>query len=130
MQKTIYFNGTIITVDDKSTIAEAVLVENGKIAKVGTNDDVLSMKDEDIKLVDLEGKTMVPGFIDPHGHIVAISQTLLLVQLAEVTSREEMIEKLINFKNNTTLPEGSWLIGFGYDNSTFWNFIISSSISK
>ena len=119
MQKTIYFNGTIITVDDKNTIAEAVLVENGKIAKVGTNDDVLSMKDEDIKVVDLEGKTMVPGFIDPHGHIVAISQTLLLVQLAEVTSREEMIEKLINFKNNTTLPEGSWLIGFGYDNSKF-----------
>ena len=121
MQKTIYFNGKVITVDEKNKIAEAVLVENGRIFKVGTNEEILSKKDENTELVDLDGKTMVPGFIDPHGHIVAISQTLLLVQLSDVTSVEEIIEKLVDFKEKTTLPKGAWLIGFGYDNSKFAN---------
>ena len=119
MQKTIYFNGNVITVDNNNTIAEAVLVENGRILKVGTNEEVLSQKDENTNVVDLEGKTMVPGFIDPHGHIAAISQTLLLVQLGDATSVEEIKERLRNYIATTKLPEGAWVIGFGYDNTKF-----------
>lgn len=81
MKRTIYFNGKIVTVNDNNPTAEAVLIEEGKIAKVGTNDDILSLKNENTNLVDLEGKTMLPGFVDPHGHIVAMSQVLLVVTL-------------------------------------------------
>ena len=57
MQKTIYFNGNVITVDENNSIAQAVLVEDGRIIKVGTNDEVLAIKDENTNIVDLENKT-------------------------------------------------------------------------
>ena len=44
MQKTIYFNGNVITVDENNSIAQAVLVEDGRIIKVGTNDEVLAIR--------------------------------------------------------------------------------------
>ena len=121
MQRTIYFNGKIITVDDKNTIAEAVLVENGKIAKVGTSEDVLSVKDENTKLIDLEGNTMVPGFYDPHGHLVAQAQVLMIVPLSEASSKEDVVQSLKDYyeMNKDGLKEGDWIIGFGYDNSKF-----------
>ncbi len=119
MKRTIYFNGNVITVDDNNTVAEAVLVENGRILKVGTNEELLSQKDENTNVVDLEGKTMVPGFIDPHGHIAAIAQTLLLVQLGDAISVAEVKERLRNYIANTKLPKDAWVIGFGYDNTKF-----------
>lgn len=119
MNKTIYFNGTIITVDANETIAEAVLVEDGKIVKVGTNDEVLALKDENVNLVDLEGKTMLPGFVDPHGHVVATAQTLMIVTLGDVTSREELINKLKKELEENPPQGDKWLIGFGYDNTKF-----------
>ncbi|RDY25675.1 amidohydrolase [Romboutsia weinsteinii] len=119
MKRTIYFNGKVVTVNDNNPTAEAVLVENGKIIKVGSDDEVLSLKDENTELVDLEGKTMLPGFIDPHGHVVATAQTLMIVTLGDVTSREELLAKLKKeLKENP--PQGDkWLIGFGYDNTKF-----------
>lgn len=119
MKRTIYFNGKIVTVNDNNPTAQAVLVEDGKIAKVGTNDVVLALKDDNTELVDLEQKTMLPGFIDPHGHVVAMSQVMLVVGLGDVTSREELVDRLTEYKNTTDLPEGAWIIGFGYDNSKF-----------
>ncbi len=119
MNKTIYFNGTIITVDANETIAEAVLVEDGKIVKVGTNDEVLALKDENVNLVDLEGKTMLPGFVDPHGHVVATAQTLMIVTLGDVTSKEELLSKLKKELEENPPQGDKWLIGFGYDNTKF-----------
>ncbi|MBO3444475.1 amidohydrolase [Clostridium sp. CCUG 7971] len=119
MQKTIYFNGKVVTVDSNNTIAEAVLVENGKISKVGNNEEILSLKDENVNLVDLEGKTMLPGFIDPHGHIVATAQTLMIVTLGDVTSREELLAKLKKELEENPPQGDKWLIGFGYDNTRF-----------
>ncbi len=119
MKKTIYFNGKVITVDANDTIAEAVLVEDGKIVKVGTNDEVLALKDENVNLVDLEGKTMLPGFIDPHGHVIATAQTLMIVTLGDVTSREELINRLKKELEENPPQGDKWLIGFGYDNTKF-----------
>ncbi|MEG1311671.1 MAG: amidohydrolase [Romboutsia sp.] len=119
MKKTIYFNGKVITVNEENSVMQAILVQEGRIAKVGTNDEVLALKDETTELVDLEGKAVVPGFVDPHGHIVAISQTLLLVQLQEVNSKEEYKETLRKSLAESPKKDGEWLIGFGYDNSKF-----------
>ncbi|MGL5695338.1 MAG: amidohydrolase [Peptostreptococcaceae bacterium] len=119
MKRKIYFNGMIVTVSDNNTTEQAVLVENGRILKVGSNEEVLELKNESTELVNLEGQTMLPGFIDPHGHIVAMSQVLLVVNVGDATSINEVVEKLIEYKENTNIPEGAWIIGFGYDNSKF-----------
>ena len=117
----IYFDGTIITINDKEPIVEAVLVENGKIVKVGLKEEILKEKDENTELINLEGKTMLPGFIDSHSHIVAVAQTLMIVNLSEANSKEEFIEMLKESLKNNPPKEGEWLIGFGYDNTRYEN---------
>ena len=94
MTKKLYFNGNVITVNNKEEVVQAVAIEDGKIIKVGTNEEILSLKDNDTEVIDLEGKTMLPGFIDPHGHIVPVAQTLMIVTLGDVTSKEELLARL------------------------------------
>lgn len=118
MKKTIYFNGNIICVDKENSICQALLIEDGKIKAVGTNEDILNLKDDAV-IIDLEGKTMLPGFIDPHGHIVAVAQSLMLLNFSEVTSIEEFLKKLKDKLEKNPPKEGEWLIGLGYDNSKF-----------
>lgn len=117
MKKTIYYNGEILTMDKQNTKVDAVLVEDGKIAKVGKFDEI--EKDENTSLFDLEGKTMLPGFIDPHGHIVAIAQTLMITNLSETKSIQELKDMLKESLEKNPPAEGEWLIGFGYDNTNF-----------
>lgn len=117
--KKIYFNGTIITVNDEQPKVEAVLVEDGKIVNVGLKDEILSLKDEETELIDLEGNTMLPGFIDSHSHIVAVAQTLMIVNLSEANSKEEFIQMLKDSLKNNPPKKGEWLIGFGYDNTKY-----------
>ncbi|MDE6182244.1 MAG: amidohydrolase, partial [Eubacteriales bacterium] len=121
MKKIIYYNGTILTVNDKMPEAEAVMVEDKKIKKVGSKDEILSLKDDNTELVDLEGKTMLPGLIDPHGHIVAVAQTLMISDLSETNSKEEFMQTLKNRMIENPPKEGEWLIGFGYDNTKYEN---------
>ena len=119
MNKKIYYNANIITVDKNESIAEAMLIEAGKIKAVGTNEEVLNLLDGDTEKIDLEGNTVLPGLIDPHGHVVAMSQVLMIVPLGEATSKEDIVQRLKEYHKNTQLPEGAWIIGFGYDNSKF-----------
>ena len=94
MTRKVYFNGNIITVDSKESIAQAMLIEDGKIKAVGNNDEILNLLDENTEKIDLEGKTILPGFIDPHGHIVPVAQTMMVVTLGDVTSKEELLSRL------------------------------------
>ena len=65
MKETLYYNGTILTMDEKNPKTQAVLVKNGTIKAVGTYEELKGHGEE----VDLHGKTMLPGFIDGHSHI-------------------------------------------------------------
>ncbi len=69
---TIYTNGNVITMDDSHSSAKAVAVKDGKILLVGSDDDVLKSKGEKTQVVDLGGKTMIPGFVDGHSHFSAV----------------------------------------------------------
>lgn len=66
---TILINGKILTVDQDFTIAEAIAIEGDKIIAVGTNEDIKKLSTEKTTLIDLKGKTVVPGFIDGHAHM-------------------------------------------------------------
>ena len=86
---TIYHNGTILTIDDARPRAEAVAVKDGKILAVGAKDEVLKTKGDGSKVVDLGGRTMLPGFVDAHGHMMggglqALSANLLAPPDGEV----------------------------------------------
>src|SRR5690606_2530062 len=62
----IFRGGTIITMNDKAPRAEAIAVRGNKILAVGKLDDVQSAVNSDAQLVDLQGRTLMPGLIDPH----------------------------------------------------------------
>ena len=77
--KTIYLNGTVRTMAGGET-AEALVEENGRILETGRADALLAAHPQ-AQRFDLQGHTLLPGFIDGHSHITALAQTLLLCDL-------------------------------------------------
>lgn len=67
----IYFGGPIITMNDTALFTEAVAVKDGKILAVDRLRVIDAMADEQTERIDLQGKTMMPGFIDAHSHFLA-----------------------------------------------------------
>lgn len=118
MDTVIYYNGQVISVDENNSIYEAILIEDGVIKNIGTNKEILNYKN-DAKLVDLEGKAILPGFIDSHGHIVALSQASIMLDLSDINTRDELIENLKEYLENNKFDDGKWLLSMGYDNSKF-----------
>src|ERR1035438_2806637 len=82
----IYLGGDIITMDENNPMAEAVAVKDGLILAVGPKDDVLKTKGAATQIVNLGGKTMLPGFIDGHSHFF---QAAMIADYANVSARSE-----------------------------------------
>lgn len=117
--KKLYFNAEVITMNDDNKFAEAVYVEDGRIVEVGSNDDLAKYKVDGVELIDLEGKTLMPAFIDPHSHFGGACQTTAFASLASspvgnVSSIDDIVNELKKVAEKTT--DGSPVIGMGYDN--------------
>lgn len=108
----IYTNGKIYTLDQNNTIVEAVAVHDGKILETGKSSE-LTGKYKDAKVVDLKGKTVVPGFIDAEANLMEFSKQLSLIDLRNATSVEEIL-KLVAARVKTAQPN-EWIGGFGWD---------------
>ena len=114
--KTIYFNGPILTMEQE-LYARAVLVEDGVIRKVGDAEEVLALRTPDTEFVDLRGRALLPAFIDPHSHITGLANTLSTVSLEGVKTFEEILERIEDYRREQNIPDGKWIIGFGYDHN-------------
>ena len=118
----IYHGGPIVTMaGDKAETVEAVLVSDGKIAATGTLIELQRMA-KTAKRIDLKGRTMLPGFIDAHGHVSGVGQAAGLAQLApppvgKVNSISALQQALRDYLAGRKLPAGAPLIGAGYDDS-------------
>ncbi len=122
--KTILYNANIITmckedeIDEKKIrYYEALCFENGIIKKVGTNEEVLKLKDNNTKVVDMEGKTILPSFIDSHSHFSAVANSFLQVDLNECKSFEDIKNKILEYKEKNNIKDDEWIIANGYDNT-------------
>ena len=123
---TIYFNGKVITVNDKQPKATVVAVKDGKILYVGDIRGSKPLTSESTKKVDLAGKTMVPGFVDAHGHVVsagiqAASANLLPMPDGNVNNFNELSDVMSSWGNSEAgkifIDNTGWLVGFGFDDS-------------
>lgn len=120
---TIYFGGPILTMDDSALRAEAVAVQDGLILRVGDLSDVEEHKGEATNTVDLNGYTLLPGFVDSHGHVAAgggmqaTVADLLSPPDGDVTDIASLQQKMRDWaEDNPDLVETANLImGFGYD---------------
>ncbi|MCF6408943.1 amidohydrolase [Pseudalkalibacillus salsuginis] len=108
-----FFNGEVITVDPQFSVHEAVAVYENHILSVGTNEKILATTDENTEIIDLEGKSLLPGFIDAHAHLELYGTNLLGVNGKEVEDIHELQEKLKDAAQMT--PRGEWIRGWGYN---------------
>jgi predicted amidohydrolase YtcJ len=109
---TIYINGKIVTVDDYWSIEEAVAIRGNLIQAVGSNDAINALKGESTRVLDLQGRTVIPGLIDNHNHVVRATEYWPNdARLDGVTSRSKALE-ILKAKADL-LPAGEWLMSLG-----------------
>lgn len=118
MMETLYFNGDIITMEGEQDYAEAVLVADGKIKAVGSYDVVAAQKSVDCQLRDLEGKTLMPSFIDGHGHVtMAGPQYNTRAILEDAENFDDIVSILKKFIADHHIPAGKAVMGCLYDHN-------------
>ncbi len=110
-----YINGKIYTMKQEGDWKETLCVKDGKILAVGSLKDVAHIETEEV--INLEGKTVLPGFIDCHQHTLEYSKTKAEVDLKNVTSKEELLEVLKSYAE--TAKPGAWIKGSGFDHEKF-----------
>ncbi|WP_234999040.1 amidohydrolase [Ruegeria sp. AU67] len=121
---TIYSGGPILTINDAQPTSEAVAVKDGRIIAVGALADIATHQGDTTELFDLEGRAMLPGFVDSHGHAImgglqALSANLLAAPDGDVTDIPSLQETLNNWiaGNSEMVDKVQLIVGFGYDQS-------------
>lgn len=104
--------GTIYTVEEGNPTVEAVAVIGDKIVFAGDLKNLSKYEDENTQVIDLQGKTMTPGFIEGHGHFMGLGYSELNLDLTGVSSYEEMVEKVKEAV--TKVQPGQWIVGRGW----------------
>ncbi len=120
----IWSGGPILTMNDDAMRAEAVAEKDGKILAIGAADEVMAHKGPGTELLDLEGRTMLPGFFDAHGHVFmgglqALSANMLAPPDGEVNEIALLQQTLRDWAaaNAEAVERYDLIIGFGYDNA-------------
>ncbi|MCU0707556.1 MAG: amidohydrolase family protein [Pirellula sp.] len=119
----IFHNGPILTMaGDQPTYAEALAVDDGKIALVGRIDEVLKLKGNSTKIVDLGGKALLPGFLDAHSHyanslLVATQCKLYAPPSGPGKDVPSIIAELKRYAADRQIPKGELILGYGYDDT-------------
>src|SRR3712207_919880 len=116
----VFLNGTVITVDDARPSAEAVAVVGNRIARVGGNDEIREDVGPTTRVVDLEGRTLLPGFNDNHTHPISYGLGLSLIDARpgtapSLTALQEAF-RAAAATTSSAISDG-WLLARGYDDS-------------
>lgn len=119
----IFVNGDILTMTGpKASYVEALAIKDGKIVFAGTQKQAMTLKGDKTKLTDLSGRTLMPGFIDAHGHISQYAVASQMIDLqpepyGKVMSIPELQKVLKDYIVNNKIPPGTLIIGNGYDDA-------------
>jgi len=117
----VFYNGQVLTVDEKFTVAQALAVRDNKVFKVGSNDEILRLAGSNTRRIDLKGRSLIPGLIDTHNHVQAGAAVRYGTELAELPGRHARFI-ISNKKNWASGKEdvlglvrkakpGEWVIG-------------------
>ncbi|MEI6740837.1 MAG: amidohydrolase [Gemmatimonadaceae bacterium] len=110
----VYHSGDILTMaGDTAQYVEALAIADGKIVYAGSKAEAITRAGRGATLIDLQGKTLLPGFIDAHGHLVNYGKNLTWAGLRGVTSVNDVITRMKAQISKT--PADQWIIGFGYN---------------
>jgi len=112
----VLLNGKIITMDDKKPEAEAVAILGDKIVAVGTNEEIKAYIGDKTEVLDMQGKCIVPGFIDAHNHMTWYAKNLMGIDCRSppIKSIKEILDLV---KAEAEKEDAFWIVGWGYDHN-------------
>ncbi|MBP7981674.1 MAG: amidohydrolase family protein, partial [Arenimonas sp.] len=132
----IYTGGQIVTINDAQPNAEALAVKDGKILAVGGKAEIeKAHKGKTTEMVDLAGKTLMPGFIDGHAHVQqfgaqAVGANLLAPPDGEVNTIDDVVAKLKTFSEGPDVEKTGWVFGVGFDDALLGRFPTREDLDK
>ena len=109
----VVLNARVFTVDERQPRAEAFAVKNGRFIAVGSSDDIRNLVTSDTRVIDADGMTVTPGFIDAHSHPSGVRElTGVNVNLRSIAEIQEALRQ-----KAATTPPGYWVSGYMYDDT-------------
>lgn len=113
----IVVNGKIRLMDEKNSNVDAVAVKGNTIVAVGTDAEIRRLAGSNTKIIDLKGKTVIPGFNDAHVHFSETGAQLSSVDLRDAKTPQEFVERIKAFA--AKLPKGRWILGGKWDHENW-----------
>ena len=140
MADAIFFGGDILTmVGEQAEYAEALVVSGENIAFVGEKEASLALADENTKLIDLKGKTLLPGFIDPHSHVYGVGlQAMVANMLPPPDGKARTVEDIVRLlseaqsdpRYKSFIDSTGIVMGFGYDDAELDRYPLAEDLDK
>lgn len=109
----LIFNGTILSMDDMNTVYNWIYIKDGMIKDVGLYDGYKRYIKKSKKILDLKGRTVLPGFIDSHVYLIQTGLNMMAVDLSNAKTMDELLQLLIERKSIT--PKGELIRGVKFD---------------
>lgn len=107
---TVYLNGKIVTVDQRFSIAQAVAVKDGKFIDVGSSDAMRQHVTATTRVVDLQGRTVIPGMMDSHSHMIGAGTAETTAQVISATSVADTQRIIAEFIRRKNVAPGNWVL--------------------
>jgi len=117
----VFINGHILTMDTTNRVVQAMLIRAGRIHDLGSNEQFIANSTSSTTIIDLEGRTLMPGFVDAHSHFPASGTRAVSVDLApppigNISSLDQLLERLEHAARASN--NRKWLLGYNYDNTS------------
>ena len=113
--ETVLLNANVVTVDERRPAAHALAIHGGRFAAVGDADEIGRLAGPDTEVLDLEGRTVVPGFIDAHIHVLDSGIKHVQAVDCDLPSLQE-VQHALSARAHVT-PAGQWVRGFKFDDT-------------
>jgi predicted amidohydrolase YtcJ len=108
-------NGKIVTLDPAQSEVHSIAIRNGRIVALGQAADAPSLTGRATRVVDLEGKLAIPGFIEGHGHFMAVGEAQMSLNLRTARNWDDIVAMVAAAAK--TAPPGAWIMGRGFHQS-------------
>ena len=109
----IVTNARIYTVDQARPMVAAMAVRDGRVLFTGSTSEALALRGTTTRVIDLGGRTVIPGMVDAHAHLLGLGQSLRNVNLVGTRSYDEVVARVVERAKG--VPAGTWIIGRGWD---------------
>lgn len=113
----IFINGNIATMEDSLVYAQAVAIKGDRILAVGSTEEIETYANDSTEVIDLNGKFVMPGFIESHAHFVGLGESLINIDLRSAKNWDEIIA-LVAKAAESSKP-GEWIVGRGWHQEKF-----------